>query len=162
MDCYTYPSTKTIKDVIPKDLFEKIKVHFENLNIDIELWLDKRPQFVDAALFHASTELLFPFDGSLCDGIQCSDVLDSFLLELALSQGKIVGGVETLEDRCSYIKSFPDHLGVFALNKTLNDIERKTFEKDYGLDIEDWINKYRNASFDSDDFLLRNLDYEIN
>ena len=76
MDCYTYPSTKTIKDVIPKDLFEKIKVHFENLGIDIELWLDKRPQFVDAALFHASTELLFPFDGFLCDGIQCSDVLD--------------------------------------------------------------------------------------
>ena len=106
--------------------------------------------------------MLFPFDGSLCDGIQCSDVLDSFLLELALSQGKIVGGVETLEERCSYINSFPDHLGVFALNKTLNDIERKTFEKDYGLDIEDWINKYRNASFDSDDFLFGNLDYEIN
>ena len=47
--------------------------------------------------------------------------------------GKTTGGVETVEDRCSFRRSLPNHLGTFILSKSLLGIEKEKNGKDSAL-----------------------------
>ena len=47
--------------------------------------------------------------------------------------GKTTGGVETLEDRCSFRRSLPNHLGTFILTKSLLENEKEKNGKDSAL-----------------------------
>ena len=60
--------------------------------------------------------------------------------------GKTTGGVETLEDRCSFRRSLPNHLGTFILTKSLLENEKEkngkdsAFRKALNLETEYFLN----------------------
>ena len=56
--------------------------------------------------------------------------LDYYLFEFAKKSGKITGGVETVEDRCSYARNLPPHLGAFVVYNFCLEFEKDQMNHD--------------------------------
>ena len=70
--------------------------------------------------------------------------LDSYLRTLAQFHfDKKIGGVETIEEKCSKYDNFPLRLAVFALNETLNTFDTVKNASQYKRFYIEELNKYR-------------------
>jgi len=149
--CRILPNNQTIDEVIPAELYEKLKLHFANVRREIENWMgeEQKKKASPRMMFEllsknwqrTKPEWLRQILESLTkDSVKkaFSPVLDQFLLFFAKRMGKITSGIETVNEQCSALNGLSLEDDIYVLNFSLSLINRDstTIGKEDPYDVE--------------------------
>ena len=156
--CEKLPDGAKVVEVLPKQLYLKWKSYLEYLHTKIASWITPRQKsqgltadIIFSWLFEnwetrrpiwtlLKTQMVIETYITSIEYLQ----LDTYLAEIGRRFGKIVGGIEHVEDTCSILNNLNDSQVLFILNKAM--------ELDHGVlthisteDLSDLISRYRSG-----------------
>lgn len=129
--CQILPNRIMLKDVVPRTLFKRLKRHLSYIRkkmpdwmapdqrrirpLDLykaltRNWYKKRPIWI-MLLLNVLTEYDTKGRGT--------SVLDTFLIHETITQGKLVGSIESVEEQCEPLNALNNSQVMVALNQTL-------------------------------------------
>ena len=153
--CHQLPNNQTVSDILPHDMYLRLLSGMESVEAKFEEWLtisQKNQGWTADKIFKMI------FDGwetrqpiwtwmnlnglkkTIIRSIEYPD-LDKYLEDLGRQYGKFVGGIETVNDRCTHFDNITESYVIHLLDKCLEQIENKL------LDDEDhFIQQYRDGT----------------
>lgn len=167
--CQLLPQNQHLSQVIPSDLFLRLKHHLSFVRRSIQNWIT--PDQIDRGL---TADYIYATMTSnwerkqpvwvmmMLNSLTKSDiasrgipVLDLFLQKQAEKQGKKIGAIEKVQEQCQPLNQLSHAQVIIALNQTLTAQEKHRLgltspEEEYSTD--NLIRQYRRGNFLSDFF----------
>jgi len=162
--CQKLPRNRVLSQEIPSELYAKIRIHMENIRKEMPSWVtedQKRKGFDAQYLFSAITsnwQRKRPIWVTLLiNSLTKNDistrgypVLDLYLSQLALKNGKRVSSIETVQEQCQPLNTLNKTLVAFALDQTLKQQENLRLGiKSHHFSTDDLIRHYRRGNLDA-------------
>lgn len=104
---------KSLRSIIPTDLYQRLDKHFQSFSLPIQLFNDMKLWAIYASLPMLPTQSKYP----------TSIALDKHIYQQAKLKGKIAGGLESAAEQASYFDRFTHKEQVILLKETLDIIE---------------------------------------
>ncbi|XP_046406140.1 metalloprotease TIKI2-like isoform X2 [Ischnura elegans] len=155
--CQMMPRGRKLRDILPEPMLKRLKNHLEYVKRMIPHWMtsDQRDRGLHEDYLFASLTgdwqrkrpvWVMLMVSSLTEGDikwRGVPVLDLYLAQKALQLRKAVGAVEDASEQCSPLNGLSLSQVVFALNQTLNHLEKLRFGKtNETVSTEDLIKHY--------------------
>lgn len=135
--CQLLPGGRKLNQVIPRDLFKRIKKHLKYVKLKIGGWMNvdqRRRGLYTEYLFNAITTnwqrkrpiwVMLMINSLTESDIRSRGVpvLDIYLAQEAQRMNKRIGAVERVKDQCLPLNSLNTTLAIYLLNKTLGQHE---------------------------------------
>lgn len=137
------PKDKTLRDVLPADVYKKLDSYLISKGISILKFSQLKVEVVVFFLIYLEAEQL-----------ETDYFLDSYLYEIALRKGKTVGGIETIEESSEFFNTLTADEKTRWLNLTLDD-----FKKNNGSELDIFIQSYLTG--DEDELLESSIEEHI-
>ena len=153
--CQQLPNNQTVSDILPHDMYLRLISGMEYVRAKFEEWLtisQKNQGWTADKVFKMHFNgwetrqpiwtwmSLGRLTKTLIGSIEYPD-LDKYLEDLGRRYGKFVGGIETVNDRCTHFDNITESYVLHLLDKSLERIENKL------LDYEDpYIQQYRDGT----------------
>ncbi|KAF8788079.1 Metalloprotease TIKI2 like protein [Argiope bruennichi] len=133
--CQMLPSGKTLADILPEDMYKRLKGHLDYVKLMIPSWMqDEHRGLYSEYLFKAITGnwekkrpvwVMLMINSLTESDIRSTGipVLDLWLAREATRLGKRAGAVERVEEQCLPLNGLNGTQVLFALNQTLARLE---------------------------------------
>ena len=157
-DCEKLPNGQNVADVLPKNLYLKWKSYIKHLHTKVSSWISptqKSHGLTADTIFYWLFEYwttrrpiwtLLKAQMVIESYIKSIEYLqlDSYLAELGRQSGKLVDGIEHVEETCSIINNLNDSQVLFILNKTM-ELDHEVLTTVSSRDLNNLIHRYRNG-----------------
>ncbi len=175
--CEQLPNGQRVSDVLPPELYAKVKSRFKQLRRELPIWLT---ELIDTQNYYIDTNVIdeeiigdwqrkrpiwlaLALDELTKENVQyefeAEPILDSHIANFAQKHHKSIDGIETVFDGCEAFNNMPQDMVNYWLEDTLKSVEQN--DNSDREKLNDLIDSYNKAEFNSTDFLLYAMDVDV-